>query len=89
MIAVLDKNGELATTKDKIEQVTLEHFVNLFKNNEPENNVKPPVNLLNEFLVKRMDEKDEDEEPMKVTKEEFDDTFTNFKKKNKRNDDFL
>ena len=63
--------------------------MNLFKNNEPDNDVKPLVNLLNELIVKRMDEKDEDEEPMEVTKEEFDDTVTKFKKKNKRSDDFL
>ena len=57
--------------------------MNLFKNNEPDNDVKPLVNLLNELIVKRMDEKDEDEEPMEVTKEELMIQLLSLKRKTK------
>ena len=65
--AVLDvKTGELVVASDKIKEVTLEHCVNMFKNNKPEDDVKLNVNLMDELHIKRM--KEEDDEPMEVTK---------------------
>ena len=83
------KTGELVVAHEKIKEVTLEHVVNTFKNNEPEEDVKPLVDLLNKLHVKRMEEVDDDEEPMEVTKEEFEDLINKLKKKNKRSYDFL
>ena len=83
------QTDDLVVSNDKIKQDTIEHVVNSFKNNEPEEDLRPVVKVINELHVKRMDENNEDEEPMEVTKEELDDTVSKFKKKNKRSYGFL
>ena len=83
----MKKTDELVVLSDEIKEVTLEHCVNMFKNNKPEDDVKLIVNLMDELHIKRM--KEEDDEPMEVTKEEFDETVKRFEKKNKRSYDFL
>ena len=43
---------------------------------------------MNKLHIKRMEE-DDDEEPMVITKEDFNETIEKFEKKNKRSYDFL
>ena len=73
---------------NKIKYVTLDHCINTFKNNEPEDDVSKVVELMNKLHQKRMDEVDDDE-PMVITKEEFNNTVDKFEKKNKRSYNFL
>ena len=77
-----------AVSNDEIKKVTLEHCINTFKNNEPEEDVKTLVDLMDKLHTKRMEEED-DEDPMVITKEEFDETLDKFVKKNKRSYDFF
>ena len=86
--AVLDvKTGDMVVSNKEIKEVTLEHCLNTFKNNKPEEDVKPLVDLMNKLHEKRMAE--DDEEPMEITKDEFNETVAKFEKKGKHSYDFL
>ena len=80
--------GENVVSNEKIKEVTLEYCVNIFKNNEPEKDVKLLVDVLDKIHDVRMKEEDNDDK-MEITKDEFEDTIHKFKSKNKRSYDFL
>ena len=86
--AVFDKdNKELIVSTEGIKKVTLEHCMDTLKDNEPEHDVEQLVTAIKDVHELRMEE--DDDIPMEVTKDEFDQILEKFDRKNKRSYDFL
>ena len=81
--AVLDKaTKELVVSNEGIKRLTLEHCMDTLKDNEPEDDVEPLVNVLKQAHDLRMNE--DDGNPMIVTKDEFNLIVQKLNDKNKR-----
>ena len=86
--AVLDsEKEELVVSNEEIKKVTLKHCLDSLKNNDPEEDVKPLVDLVNKVHDRRMEVIDDDD--FEVTKDDFDEIVNKIEKKHKRSYDFL
>ena len=84
--AVVDEaKDELVISNDEIKKFTLEHCMKSLKNNDPEEDVKLLVELVNEVHEQRMLEFDDEEEDVKW--EDFEDVVNKIEKKHKRSYD--
>ena len=77
--AVFDvEKEELVVSNEEIKKVTLKHCMNSLKNNDPDDDVKIIVDLVNEVHEIRMKDTDED---MEVSKEDFNEIVKKIEKK--------
>ena len=84
------ETNELVVSNSEVRRVTLQHCMNTFKNEHPHEDVELLVSMVNSVHEERMKIKEsEAEEPLAVTKEEFDELVKKLEKKNKRSYDFL
>ena len=88
--AVLDpETKEIVVDNESIKKATLSHCMNTFRHDQPHEDVKMLVDMVNSVHDKRMLEKDVDEQPLEITRDDFDDLVKKLKTKNKRSYDFL
>ena len=86
--AVLDvETNELVVSNEDIKKVTLKHCLKTLENNVPEEDVKLIVELVNDVHEKRM--KEEDDDDIEISNEDFEDIVKQIEKKHKKSYDFL
>ena len=87
--AVMDvETKNLVVATQEIEKVTLNHVMNTFKRGAPHKDVELIIKMVNKAHNNRMVKEDE-EEDIEITMEDFDELIKKLEKKNKRSYDFL
>ena len=88
--AILDKEtNELVVGNEQIRKVILKHCLDSLENSEPDKDVKQLVKLVNAVHDTRMEEHDNVNEDVDVSKEEFEEVVNRIEKKKKKSYDFL
>ena len=80
------KTGELVVSTSEIKKITLEHCLNVLKNNEPAEDVEEIVKTKNKAVEEIMKSNDGE---FVVSEESFEEVMSDLERKNKRSYDFI
>ena len=77
------KQKEIVVADEEIKKATLNHCMNTFRHEDPHEDVEDLLTMVNSVHEDRMQQTDDEEEPMDISKDDFDELVRKLEKEKK------